>query len=189
MAPRATSSKKARGQPAKKKRCITSEIGELVLDSDTDRPSTRKRKPNEARRQQKELEHSSTWFKKSVADDLWMPEKMELESVNKPTRSRKPRRARRKYRKHWNKGKPGNHWERPKRGKGRRRTKYVREQVPDRYRAVEPLLTSWFEVDNFIDEYRPQPWRTASMPAAPVSREIVDEFKELGVSYGSPTIL
>jgi hypothetical protein len=43
------------------------------------------------------------------------------------------------------------------------------------------LLTSWFNVVNFVDEHRPQQWRAESMPAAPVSREILDELTNLGV--------
>ncbi|RLN05955.1 hypothetical protein BBJ28_00026818 [Nothophytophthora sp. Chile5] len=185
MAPRASTPKRARDKPPKpkKNRTVNSVIGDLVLESDTEETARpKKRKPNKRRRRKDELEHPSVWFKPAIASDLWMPEQMELEAVTKPGRPRKPRKPRRGNRKRWDKGKAGNHWRRLKRGR-QSHAHYVRKRVPASQRSVEPLLTSWFEVENFTDDQRSHPWRTKAMPAAPVSRAIVDELKELKVVW------
>ncbi|KAL3664175.1 hypothetical protein V7S43_011056 [Phytophthora oleae] len=112
-----------------------------------------------------------------------MPEKQRLSPVQQPLHPRTPQREpHRANRKHWQKGGPGKHWRRPARGgQPTDRPRYVRNRVPEGQRVMEPLLTSWFKVDNFIDEDRPNPWRTSSMPPAPIARHIVDELTDLGV--------
>jgi hypothetical protein len=74
----------ARVKAPSRKRTIDSEIGEIVLESDCEKAKPpKKRKPNERRRPHAKLEPTTTWFQIPIANDLWMPETMELEHVQK----------------------------------------------------------------------------------------------------------
>ncbi|RLN87804.1 hypothetical protein BBJ28_00011735 [Nothophytophthora sp. Chile5] len=53
-------------------------------------------------------------------------------------------------------------------------------RVPESQRLVGPLLTSWFDVTNYSDVFRPGPWRTSRMPAALAQEDMQEDLRAVG---------
>ncbi|KAK1945227.1 putative transposase [Phytophthora citrophthora] len=134
------------------------------------RPSKRKK-----RRETSELLHPSIWFKQEIATALWMPQKADLVSVLKPRRLQKERRVRSSHRKKRKRTK------RRERRHARRTPAFVRERVPESQRLLEPLLTSWFDVDNLAQSELPSRWRLPCMAVGHRYLEMDETLKALDV--------
>ncbi|KAK1948085.1 hypothetical protein P3T76_000375 [Phytophthora citrophthora] len=104
-----------------------------------------------------------------------MPQKADLVSVLKPRRFQKERRVR------------SSHWKKRKRSKRHRRRRerrtpaFVRERVPESQRLLEPLLTSWFDVDNLAQAELPSRWRLPCMSVGHRYLEMDEILKTLDV--------
>ncbi|ETM36857.1 hypothetical protein L914_16539 [Phytophthora nicotianae] len=163
-----------RQSQVKMKRTVTYKDDDFVPDSGGESvPKKRKKK----RREKTDLLHPSVWFKQEIARVLWMPRKTDLVSVRKPWRSRKKRRVRlcqRKKRKRTKK-----HGRRHE----RRTPAFARDRVPESQQLLEPLLTSWFDVDNLAQATPQSGWRTTSVPVAHRYHEIAEDLQELDIEY------
>ncbi|ETL83644.1 hypothetical protein L917_16432 [Phytophthora nicotianae] len=161
-----------RRSQVKMKRTVTYKDDNFVPDSGGESvPKKRKKK----RQEKTDLLHPSVWFKQDIARVLWMPQKIDLVSVRKPRRSRKKRRVRFCRRKKRKRTK--------KRGRRheRRTPAFVRDRVPESQRLLEPLLTSWFDVDNLAQATLPSGWRTTFVPVAHRYHEITEDLQELDI--------
>ncbi|KAK1935221.1 hypothetical protein P3T76_010987 [Phytophthora citrophthora] len=104
-----------------------------------------------------------------------MPQKADLVSVMKPRRLQKERCIRSGHRKKRKRTKK--HGRRHK----RRTPAFVRDRVPEPQRLLEPLLTSWFDVDNLAQAALPSTWRLPCMSVGHCYHEIDETLKALDV--------
>ncbi|KAK1947958.1 putative transposase L79 [Phytophthora citrophthora] len=119
-------------------------------------------------RPREDFVHSSEWFQRAIADDLWMPEV--TEGAGRRRRRRRYRRVRPKKLKRRKRQKRGRYPKRP--------PTFVRDRVQDHLRVVESLLTSWFDIGNFANDDIHGEWRTNNMPPPADTVEPDDEMTD-----------